>query len=571
MRSLERAVGVVAVAALLILLLAAACAPRPSPTSTPAAELTPVEEATPTPPPPTATPTVTPSAEAARVERLTIAIPQDPGSPLNLYITSHSRFDFLMDLVHDRLFAPSAYVEDPVPWLAESATQLDELTWEVKLRPGIRWHDGQELTARDVKFTFEYFRDGPPNRHSHHVSDVPRIEEIEVVDPQTVRMVCAYPCPLLAGITLADLPILPEHIWSAVAEPRQYTELPVGTGPYRLVEYQPGSLLRFRANEDYFMGPPLVEELVMPIIKEPSSTFLALRTGQVDAAARPVPPELLGELGQLPDLKVVSTSALSVVEMRINYERPPFDRPEFRRALSLALDRQALVETVLLGHGRPGLQGYPHPDSPWTNPSLSTPFDRAQAEALLGDLGFEDRDGDGVREGPDGTPLRFTLMVTGTEPTWVRAAELVVEQLGEVGIAAKVESLDPAAIRELFRSRDFDMYITDMTPHGVADPDQFVMSHRSDYLWKAGLPYPEWDALFEEWREAATVEARKEVLFAMQELFNRQPTSLVLWYLEENWAYRPGAYALWAESPGYGIIHKWSLLPPELRGPTVLP
>jgi peptide/nickel transport system substrate-binding protein len=577
-------VGSAFLAPLLLLAVLAACAPATGRDSGSAPPSTRATGAPAAQPQPTVAPASAPEGALAaaptaalqaaiakpaspRVPRLTVAIPQDTG-PLNIYV-SNSAFDYLVELVYDKLFAPSPYVAEPQPWLAESAEQLDPTTWRVKLRAGVTWHDGRPFTAEDVKFTFESYRDGAPNRHTHHVSEMPRIERIEVLDPHTVRFACAYPCPTLGRITLADLPILPKHIWETVQEPQKFNALPVGTGPYRPVEYQADHFYRFRANEQYFVGRPVVDELVMPVLKDPSSTFTALRTGQVDAAAREMPPELLAEFKRLPDLKVVSTSPLSIVELRLNFERPPFDRPEFRRALSLAINRQALVDTVLLGQGRPATQGYPHPDSPWTNRELRAPYDPDQARQLLDGLDFADRDGDGVRETVEGQPLRFALKVAATEPTWTRAAELVARQVADIGMTLSVVTLDPGAVSALFRSRDFDLALSDIGPHGVADPDQFIMSHRSGYLWKAGLPYPALDALWEQWRQATTVEERKRLSFQMQHLFNQQPTSIALYYPEEHWAYRQAAFGGWAESPGYGIVHKWSLLPPEIRGGTV--
>lgn len=510
-----------------------------------------------------ATPGATPatSTPSARVARLTVAIPQDEG-PLNVYTTFADR---LVELVYDKLFAPSPYVDAPQPWLAEKATQLDPSTWLVYLRPGISWQDGRPFTAEDVKFTFDAYREGVPTRWTHHVAEVPRIARIEVEDPLRVRFVCAYPCPSLARITFADLPILPQHVWKSVREPGKFTDLPIGTGPYRLVEYKADQAYRFQANESYFKGRPTVDELVMPIIKDPTTAFTALKSGQVDAVARMLPAELIADFKRLSDLKIVATAPLAITELRLNYGRVPFNDPDFRRALSLAIDRQALVDTVLLGRGRPGTRGYPHPDSPWTKPDLSTPFDAAQATRILDNLGFVDRDGDGVRETSPGRPLTFTVKVTASEPAWIRAAELVAKQLAVIGVRLTVQPLDTAAVAKLFSSRDFDLALGDIGPHGVADPDQFIMSHRSGYLWSPKLPYPEFERLFEAWRQTTTVEARKQVSFQMQELFNRQPTSIALWYPEENWAFRPKAFDRWAESPGYGIVHKWSFLPKDVR------
>ncbi len=495
---------------------------------------------------------------------LRVAVPTDVG-PLNIF-ASHE--EALTELVYDKLLSPSPYVEEPRPWLAKSIEKIDPGTWEVRVRDGIEWHDGEPFTAEDVKFTFDYFRETPTSRWTHHVSEVPEVDKVEVVDDATVRFECANPCPDLGPITLADLPIIPKHIWEEVegSEAATVTDLPVGTGPYRLADYGTEKGYSFEANKNYFAGKPLVDRLTMPVIEDPSSTFTALRAGEIDAAARTVPPELLKEFDNSRDIDVATTNPLQFLELRLNYEREPFDVPEFRRALSLAVDRQALVDTILLGQGRPGTQGYPHPDSPWTNPDNEQPYDPDQSRRILDELDFTDGDGDGVRETPGGDPLEFTIKVTGTEPTDVRAAELVAEQFAEVGVRVKVQTLDAGTIDGLFESRDFDISIGTITAHGVADPTQFIMSHRSGYLWKLpDVPYPEMEALVEEWMQSTTIEERTEVSFEMQELFNSQPTALVLYYPEEHWAYRPEAHDKWAESPGYGIVHKWSLLPEEVR------
>lgn len=494
-------------------------------------------------------------------ERLRIAVPEDFG-PLNILNQSEDELTFL---VYDRLVAPSPYAADPQPWLAEQVSQVDPVTWELPLRDDVLWHDGEPFTAEDVAFTINWFKGVPSGTYSHHVKEVPEIARVDVLDSHRVRFTCAYSCPFLGSVTLAHLPILPEHIWSKVQEPTKYTELPIGTGPYRLVSYNPATGYRFQANRNYFAGAPVVGELVMPIIEDPNATFTALRTGEIDVATRPVPPELLDEFRRSEDIKVVATTPLQYPELRMNYQRPPFGEPAFRRALSQAVNRQALLETVWLGQGRAATRGYPHPDFPWTNPELRTPYQPDSARRLLDELGFTDSNGDGVRETPAGQPLAFTIKVPGNEPTYIRAAQLLADQFAAVGIGITVRTVDPGTIGNLFKSRDFDLYINQITAHGVADPTQFIMSHRSGYLWDLPeIPYPEFENLFERWKAATTIDARKALQFEMQELFNRQPTSIPLRYPAGHLAFRPAAYDGWVESPGYGIVHKWSLLPREV-------
>jgi peptide/nickel transport system substrate-binding protein len=175
-------------------------------------------------------------------------------------------------------------------------------------------------------------------------------------------------------------------------------------------------------------------------------------------------------------------------------------------------------------------------------------------------LGFRDRDSDGWREDPTGSPLRFSLKVSSSEPLHVRAAQVVARQIKAGGIMLRVEAIDPARHRALFATRQFDLMIGDMGPHGLADPDQLVQSFRSGYLWRAGLPHPELDTLLEDWRQADTARTRLEAGFALQRFHNRAPMTIVLYYPNAQWAYRPHAFDQWRAVPGQGLFHKWSLV-----------
>lgn len=494
-------------------------------------------------------------------DRLTIAIPEDRG-PVNLFAGVSEP---LAELVYDKLVAPSPYVDAPQPWLATAVRAVDPSTWEVDLRPDVTWHDGMPFGVQDVVFTFQYMKDAPTGRWTHHVSDIPTISSTDAVDADTVRFTCAFPCPELGSVTLADLPIIPAHVWSAVppADAKKVTALPVGTGPYRLTAYDATSGYRFEANPGYFGGAPRVRELVVPVIEDPSATFTALRSGQIDATFRPLSPELVDQFAGTDGIAVIKTGAYRFPEMRMNFLRAPFDRPDVRRALSRGVDKEQLLSVVGLGKGRAAVEGYPHPDSPHTAMGLSTPYDPGQARALLDAAGLPDTDGDGVREGATG-PLRPQILVNGALPTDVRAAELVAEDLGEIGIAATVQGVDAGTLSDRNTKREFDLQVGTITAHGVADPDQFVMSHRSGYLWKKDVAYPEWDALFARWKATTTNEARREVSHEMQMLFNRQPTSVPLYYPDEYYAVRSDRFAGWMESPGFGVVHKWSLLPEQV-------
>lgn len=189
-------------------------------------------------------------AQGGGVRTLRIAIPKDYAN-LSVYTAGASDADPFVGLIYDTLFS-TPYVDDPRPLLATSAEQtVRNRTWVVKLRDGVSWHDGEPFSAADVVFTYELYRDGPPNRWTHHASLTPNMRRVVALDDRTVQITCAQPCPTLAAITLADLPILPKHIWSNVADPPRSTaqrsaRVPIGcnvTWPESAMSSRPTSAI----------------------------------------------------------------------------------------------------------------------------------------------------------------------------------------------------------------------------------------------------------------------------------------------------------------------------------------
>jgi peptide/nickel transport system substrate-binding protein len=137
---------------------------------------------------------------------------------------------------------------------------------------------------------------------------------------------------------------------------------------------------------------------------------------------------------------------------------------------------------------------------------------------------------------------------------------VVVRQLKAVGLDAWIEVVDPAQERALYGSRQFDLLVAEVTPHTLADPDQFMQSVKGGYLWREGKSYPALDALVAKWREASTAEARTQVGYELQQLHSEAPATLMLYYPKAFFAYRPKAFDHWRLVPGMGVFHKWSLV-----------
>ena len=504
-------------------------------------------------------------------ERLTLGMWVSAGN-VTTYTIGNSWNDWVLWLVYDKLREPSPYVGNSQDWLATNIEQVsdDARVWDITLRQDVKWHDGTPFTAEDVAFTFEYYREGPANRWTHHASSVPRMVGIEVLDEYRVRLTSEKPMPNFDRITAADLPIIQKAQWEGVEEPRSFTEIGVGTGPYRLVEYEADRFYRFEANEDYWRGAPVVKHLDLVMIKDPQTMFTALKTGEIDGAARPVPPELVLEWIDDPSIEMISSPTLWGAWLDINVGRQPFADREVPRAVTLAVDTAPMLDRIMLGQGKPGTHAWPHVDSFWTKPELSAPHDPQQAAAILDERGFADTDGDGFRELPDGSNLTWDLKIASNQPLFLRAAEMVRDQLAEVGLRVAVETVDPATLSALWRTREFDLRIADITPHGIADQDMLIILYRGDARREIVEDAEKAD-IVNRWLEAQTREERLAISYELQEYQTRYPNRVMLWYPESTFAYRWQAYDNYQPSAGYGIFHKYSFLPDEARKDVIDP
>lgn len=486
---------------------------------------------------------------------------------------SQNTHDLVM-LVYDSLFW-SQVKERPEPWLAEQAAPSpDAKVWTVTLRPDLKWHDGRPLTAEDVKFSFDYYQKTPgaSGRYAHHVSDVPPFERAEVVDARTVRLFYNSPAPTFEILPGGDLPIIPKHVWESVTEPAKASkDMPVGSGPYKVVEIVPDQRYRLRANDAYFKGKPTVDEIEMPIVKDPAAAFAALRTGQVDFVARGVPPELFDQFRRSQDVEVARSTKFESTQVYFNARKPPLSDPRLRKAISLATDRKALVDTVLLGHGRPGLDSFIHPDSPWALPGAKHEFDPGRSQQLLDAAGYSAKDPDGVRKTPDGKRLEFSVLLSSFEPVEIRAVQLMAQQVATVGVKLNPEPLDPATLRQRRRSAPgqtptYDAYVSTLEAHAHVDPDGLYYFFHSpgpkgfgEQI--TGYANPRFDALSEKAAVSGIAE-RKPILHDMQRILADEVPALVLWYRDGEFAYRPAGYDRWVSDPGHGIFTKRSFLAP---------
>ncbi len=487
-------------------------------------------------------------ALAQRAELVRIPFPQEDGS-----LTPYT-FELgypLVTLIYDTLtWRDTGGV--PRPWLARSIRRGEGgLTVTVELRRGVRWHDGRPLTADDVAFTFGYVARRPHPRFTPQLRDV---ESVEAVDRDTVVFRLERPSLGFSDQPLADVPILPRHLWEGVGPGGLApTGLPVGSGPYRLVEHREGELYRFEANRRYFRGEPGARAIEVPIIRRPQATFDALRERRVDAVPVSVPADARGLRGV--DVAVAEGTSYVGTVLMLNVARPPFDRLEVRRAVAQALDLGRITRASAGGELRgaaPADRGYLHPDSPWAASSVLHRFRPEAARIAFAELGVP--------------PI--TVLVPRNDPTRVEAGRQVVLALRRAGASARLRELQPAALARAVgqdgSAPGFEAAIWSAPPLASYDP-AFLQALFGDPA-STPLNYPgysseRFERLARAVSSAGTVRARRRAVDRELRLLARDLPVIPLFFGAGAFAYRPAAYDAWEFVRGAGILDKRSFLP----------
>ena len=343
-----------------------------------------------------------------------------------------------------------------VPLLAEKwQASDDKKTYTFNLRPNVRWHDGQPFTAGDVKFTFEYLRDNPLPISAAEANNA--IESVEAGDSQTVVFHLKDSAPDFVNNIAGQTQIIPKHIWQNVTEPLKFQEPGafVGTGPFKFKETRRGEFHVFEANTDYFLGRPGIDRL---IFKNANNPLLALESGDVDAASPSSPTALLSFQGRDEYEILKGPYSYYLTKLVFNVKRSPFDSKDLRQAVAYSLNRPEIVKQVLNGEGIVSSSGLLHPDSVWFAKDLPKyEQDLEKAEELFNKAGFAQKDADGTRQNAAGQKLAFTLFTRSDSDEMVREAELIRDQLAQVGIKLDIKPLTTGPQESVLTKGDFDI------------------------------------------------------------------------------------------------------------------
>jgi peptide/nickel transport system substrate-binding protein len=394
----------------------------------------------------------------------------------------------------------------PYPELAESYEVSDDgLQYTFKLRPGVTFHNGDELTAEDVKFSFDRLR-AKDSGYSYG-SQVETIESVDVVDKHTVRFrLSRRTGPFLVYMAFPGSSIVPKKL---VESGHDLNAHPVGSGPFKFVSYEPRSAIKFERNPNYFQeGKPYFDAMEYRIIPDVTALTSAVTSGEVNFSNE-IPPKDWASVTTNPNLKTQTLEGSRYYWLLPNSTAKPLDNPKVRQAIGLALDRKALVAGGFFGQATPILGGV-IPEWNWAHSDLKFFGERAEvakAKALLGEAGV-----------PNG--FETSMTIASSFPAMVAMAPIIQANLAAVGIKAEIKTMEiPRYWDEVWGPSKFDI-TTMYWVSPLADPDDFVTNN-----YKCGMAInvqkscsKEMDAILEEAKSAATQDARKAAYRTMQDL-----------------------------------------------------
>lgn len=483
------------------------------------------------------------------------------------YVTGSPGHD-LVNLIYDSLFQLDES-NIPQPWLVkEYSVSEDKLTYTFELHQNVKWHDGTPFTAEDVEFTYNYIMEYPKSRYTRPSK---AIESIEVLDKYNIKFKLTTPQPYFLIQPLADLPILPKHVWEKVDNPNEASEK-IGTGPFMLEEYASGQYYKFKANTDYFMGTVQVKELIMPIIKDTTSLFTALKAGEIDGSTKELSPELVNIFDGVKHIELKTGPGYSTTLLQFNNEDAPLNNKGFRKAIALAIDKKNIIDTVLLGYGTEGSGGFLHPQSSGFNPNLAKDIqDLEMAKKLLDEMNFKDIDNDDFREDDNGQKIELELFVYANNALRIRIAELIQSWSKEIGIKIELKAMDMNTVDSLVwpefdvaKGRDYDMTMWGWSPSIQIFPGRLVELYYSGTdkgtLNIGAYNSSEFDTLANQLEEEFDPKKRKEIIFKMQEIVSEDYPFIPLYYPEIVVAYNKDSYDGWRFIDGKGIINKLSFI-----------
>ena len=475
---------------------------------------------------------LTSSPEEQRQQRYVEAIVGSPARVNPLFAPLNDTDADLASLVFSGLtrLGPEGRI---FPDLAESwEISEDGLSYTFKLRRDVNWHTGAAFTAEDALFTYELLAD-PDLPSDSRLGQLWR--QVSCNAPDEFTLICELSAPFAPFLSFTSIGLLPKHILegtsAATIHDSPFNQAPAGTGPFRLAQLDQSKAI-LRANPTYYGERPAIDEIEFRFFPNPSTAAAALSRGEVQGL-------LLGPTASQEDfdlltssqgLRAYTSNRTLILMLFLNNSQPPFDDKALREAVALSVNVDDLIGDLL--GGRAVRADSPIVPGTWAyNPQLEPrPHDLEAARELLDEAGWEMSD-DGVRQ-KDGKELRISLM-TDQDPLRIAIAQMVANQLAEVGIQVAVTPQDADLRREFLAPHQYQAAIFGWDPG--PDPDPYLVWHSSqveppDNGNIAGYQNEDADRVIEEARQTTDLDKRQALYYTFQQMFFEDVPSVLLYY-----------------------------------------
>jgi peptide/nickel transport system substrate-binding protein len=418
-----------------------------------------------------------------------------------------------------------------VPELAEAIEHPDELTYIARLRRGVKFHNGGELTAEDVAYTFRSLID-PTFRG--RTAAYTNLRAVDILDPYTVAFrlktpFASFPINLVMGIVQKG---------SGGANSRS----PIGTGPYKLVSFKPDDRIVVTRFDEYFEGPAKNTGIILKVVPDDTMRGLELRKGTVDLIVNDVSPDIVWQMQREGKLQIATAPGSDYAYVALNLTDPVLQNVDVRRAIGFAIDREAIVKYLRRGFASAAVGIVPPMSWAFKADVFSFRHDPAEAKRLLDAAGFSDPDGDGPA-----TRLALTLKTSTSEVYRIQAAA-IQQDLARVGVTVHIRSQEFATLQSDMIKGNFQMYTAQFV--GVTDPDMLRrVFHSSQVPKKSGFNRVFYsnaavDRLIDEASAAVDDTRRRELYGEVQRAVALDAPYIPLWYKTNVAVFQPGIHGV---------------------------
>jgi len=434
----------------------------------------------------------------------------------------------------------------------------DQLTWTFHLRDDVKFHDGVPLTSADVKFSYDTIAETGMGMYTTFTDG---IASIECPDKYTVVIHTKKP---KANMLMSTVPILPEHIWKDVSKKDLETwpnSNPIGSGPFKFDEYKQGQYLKLKANDDYFLGRPHIDEIVYVFYANKDTMAQALKLGEIDAATN-LSPTQKKSLESDKNIQVISAQMKGFTDIGFNCWTDPKSKgnkllldKNIRQAIEWAINKQQIIDVAYSGEGTVGTTivdptDYYHYQPP-ANELIGNNVEKAK-EILSAD-GYKNINGDGIREDSKGNQLSFTLAVISDKTEDVKAAQMVAGMVKAAGIKLSVETFDQSVVSDKIAKADYDLFVWGW--EADVDPTTILAVVTSKEIGNMSETYyqnPTYDKLHDEQQAIMDEAGRRDVVGQMQKILYDDVPYIVLNYDTSVQAVRTDKWTGWKQIPKGG-------------------